>query len=672
MSAEIGHYALWLALILALLQTCSGLWGAQRADTRLMQVASRATQLQAVMMVLAFLTLAWAFISHDFSIRNVAHNSNLSLPLPYRIAATWGSHEGSMLLWALMLGVWTAAVTLFGKALGSVVRSRVIGVLGAISIGFLLFLLLTSNPFLRSLPAPENGRDLNPLLQDPGMVLHPPMLYLGYVGFSVAFAFAIAAMLGGRVDAAWTRWARPWTIAAWSFLTLGIALGSWWAYYELGWGGWWFWDPVENASFMPWLVGTALMHSLIVTELRGTFRSWTLLLAIATFSLSLVGTFLVRSGVLTSVHAFATDPTRGVFILGFLVVVIGGSLLLYAWKAPQLGAGHAPAGFGATSREGLLLANNLLLVVACAAVFLGTMYPLLLDTLELGKISVGPPYFEAVFFPLMAPAIFLMGIGPVARWRRSPVPDLFRRLRWALAITLVSTLTIALLSDRFSAARLASPAEGGAGVGGAIIFALGVFIGIWSVVASLALLAERLRPSASDAKHGRTLGQRVRALPASFHGMLLAHIGVGIFVLGVAGVTTMESETDEALAPGQRMELGGYEFRLIDIREVPGPNFHATRARVDVTRAGKPYDVLYPEKRLYPSTGSTQTEAAIATRIQGDLYVALGERLPDGRWTVQVWIKPFVDWIWGGCLLMAIGGFIAMADRRYRWRRRNG
>ncbi|MDO4682711.1 MAG: heme lyase CcmF/NrfE family subunit [Lautropia sp.] len=669
MIAEIGHYALWLALVLALLQTCTGLWGARHADSRLMQVASRATVFQAILMVVAFLALASAFVGHDFSLKNVAHNSNLRLPLPYRIAATWGSHEGSMLLWALMLAIWSAAVTIFGRTLGAVVRSRVIGVLGGISIGFLLFLLLTSNPFERSLPAPPDGRDLNPLLQDPGMVLHPPMLYLGYVGFSVAFAFAIAAMLGGRVDAAWTRWARPWTIAAWSFLTLGIALGSWWAYYELGWGGWWFWDPVENASFMPWLVGTALMHSLIVTELRGTFRSWTLLLAIAAFSLSLVGTFLVRSGVLTSVHAFATDPTRGVFILGFLVVVIGGSLLLYAWKAPALGAGHAPAGFSATSREGMLLANNLLLVVACAAVFLGTMYPLLLDTLEMGKISVGPPYFEAVFFPLMAPAIFLMGIGPVARWRRSPVPELKRQLGWALGVAIVSTLLIALTSDRFSAERLASPAEGGAGVGGAIIFALGVFIGIWSVVASLALLVERLRQS-SDATHRRPMGQRIRSLPASFYGMLLAHIGVGIFVLGVAGVTTMETETDEALTPGQDMHLGGYDFRLMEVREVPGPNFRATRARIDVSRDGKPYSVLYPEKRLYLATGTTQTEAAINTRLQGDLYVALGEELPDGRWTVQVWIKPFVDWIWGGCLLMAIGGFVAMADRRYRRRRK--
>lgn len=669
MIAETGHYALWLALALALIQTCTGIWGASRQDGRLMQVTSRATLGQAALMLLAFGCLAWSFVHHDFSLKNVAHNSNLQLPLPYRIAATWGSHEGSMLLWAVMLAVWSAAVDRLGQTLGAVVRSRVLGVLGGISIGFLLFLLLTSNPFVRSLPAPADGRDLNPLLQDPGMVLHPPMLYLGYVGFSVAFAFAIAAMLGGRVDAAWTRWARPWTIAAWSFLTLGIALGSWWAYYELGWGGWWFWDPVENASFMPWLVGTALMHSLIVTELRGTFRSWTLLLAIATFSLSLVGTFLVRSGVLTSVHAFATDPTRGVFILGFLVVVIGGSLLLYAWRAPSLTGSQPPAVFTAVSRESLLLANNLLLVVACAAIFLGTMYPLLIDTLGMGKISVGPPYFEAVFVPLMAPAIFLMGIGPVARWRRAPVPELARRLRWALGVSLASAVLVALSSGRFTAERLASPADGGAGIGGALLFALGVFLGAWSIIASLAALAERLR-APGEARPERSLRRRLSAQPASFYGMLLAHIGVGVFIIGVAGVSTLEHEADEALAPGQRMQLGAFDFRLDGVGERQGPNYRAVHARIEVRHEGRFHAMLTPEKRTYAASGMTQTEAAIDSGLTGDVYVALGELLPDGRWTVQVWIKPFVDWIWAGCVLMALGGLVAMSDRRYRRRRR--
>ena len=423
---------------------------------------------------------------------------------------------------------------------------------------------------------------------------------------------------------------------------------------------------------MPWLVGTALMHSLIVTELRGTFRNWTLLLAIAAFSLSLVGTFIVRSGVITSVHAFATDPARGVFILSFLVVVIGGSLFLYAWRAPRLAQGNAPATFSFSSRESMLLANNLLLVVACAAVFLGTMYPLLLDTLELGKISVGPPYFEAVFVPLMAPAVFLMGVGPVARWRNAPVPDLLRRLRWALGVSIVTTVLVALTSGRFSAERLASPAEGGVGVGGAVLFAIGMFIGIWAIASALALLRERLWPS-GEAAASRSAMERARALPAAFWGMLVAHIGVGVFIIGVAGVNTLETEADEALAPGQSMSLGGYEFRLQELREVPGPNYQAVQAKVEVSRDGRFHSMLLPEKRAYSGAmGTTQTEAAIETRLTGDVYVALGERLPDGRWTMLVWIKPFVDWIWGGCVLMALGGFIAMADRRYRRRRSHG
>lgn len=671
MIAEIGHYALWLALALAVVQFCSGLWAAQGPDARLMQVTHRATLLQSAMVTLAFACLAWSFVHSDFSLKNVAQNSNRLLPLHYRIAATWGSHEGSMLLWALMLGLWTAAVATFGRTLGALVRSRVLGILGFVSIGFLLFLLTTSNPFKRSLPAPADGRDLNPLLQDPGMVLHPPMLYLGYVGFSVAFAFAIAALLGGRVDAAWTRWARPWTIAAWSFLTLGIMLGSCWAYYELGWGGWWFWDPVENASFMPWLVGTALLHSLIVTELRGTFRNWTLLLAIAAFSLSLIGTFVVRSGVITSVHAFATDPTRGVFILVFLLIIIGGSLFLYAWRAPRMVRDSAPASFAISSRESLLLVNNLLLVAACAAVLLGTLYPLLLDTLNLGKISVGPPYFETVFVPLMTPAIFLMGVAPLARWRHAPVPDMARRLRWALGISLVSALLSGVTSGRFSADQLSSPANGGMGAGGAILFTMGMFMGIWAIASALTLLYERLWPRTTHANQVSPL-QRARALPAAFWGMLLAHMGVGVFIIGVASVKTLESQADQALAPGQHMNLRGYEFHLQAIQELPGPNYQAIQALIAVSRNGKPYTVLKPEKRAYSGAMSMpQTEAAIDTRLTGDIYVSLGERLPDGRWTLMIWIKPLVDWIWAGCLLMAAGGMLAMLDRRYRRKRRH-
>jgi cytochrome c-type biogenesis protein CcmF len=667
MIGEIGHFATWLALAVATVQAIVGLVGGHRNDARLAQAASNAANAQMFLVVVAFCCLAASFVANDFTIANVAANSNSRLPAAYRFAASWGSHEGSMLLWALMLAGWTGAVVNFGGSLDRVLVARVVGVLGLVSAGFLAFLLFTSNPFLRSLPAPADGRDLNPLLQDPGMVIHPPMLYMGYVGFSVAFAFAIAAMLGGRVDAAWTRWARPWTTAAWAFLTIGIALGSAWAYYELGWGGWWFWDPVENASFMPWLVGTALMHSLVVTERRGAFKSWTLLLAIAAFSLSLLGTFLVRSGVLTSVHAFATDPARGIFILGFLVVVVGGSLALYAWRAPRLAQGATPASFSASSREGYLLANNLLLTVATAAVFLGTMYPLALDTLGLGKISVGPPYFDAVFFPLMAPAVFLMGIGPFARWRSAPLPDLARRLRWAFAVAVVTTVLVALTSGRFSAGRLAGVADGGDGVLGAVVFAIGVFVAVWVIAASGALLLERLREPAGP---GMLLASRLRGLPAGFYGMLLAHAGVGVFAIGVACVNTMSLEADRAVATGEGFELGGYELRLVSLSQVAGPNYDATRGRVEVWKDGAHRFTLHPEKRVYASSGAVMTEAAIDSGITRDVYVSLGEPLPDGRWTVKAWIKPFVDWIWAGCFLMAIGGFLAISDRRYRMARR--
>jgi cytochrome c-type biogenesis protein CcmF len=660
MIGEIGHFAVWVALAVASVQTCLGLIGGQRNDVRLMKVAMNAANAQMLLIVLAFGCLAASFIDNDFTIVNVASNSNSRLPVAYRLAATWGSHEGSMLLWSLMLACWTAAVVNLGGGLDAAVRARVVGVLGLISAGFLAFLLFTSNPFVRSLPAPPDGRDLNPLLQDPGMVIHPPMLYMGYVGFSVAFAFAIAAMLGGRVDAAWTRWARPWTTAAWSFLTVGIALGSAWAYYELGWGGWWFWDPVENASFMPWLVGTALMHSLIVTERRGSFKGWTLLLAISAFSLSLLGTFLVRSGVLTSVHAFATDPARGIFILAFLVIVIGGSLALFAWRAPTLSGNTTPVSFSASSREGFLLANNLLLTVAAAAVFLGTMYPLLLDTLGLGKISVGPPYFDAVFFPLMAPAVFLMGIGPMARWRSAPVPDLARRLRWAMAVAVATTVLIGITSGRFEVDRIA----GDAGMPGAVAFAIGIFIATWVIAASIALWLERLK-EVGDAGRMPWL-QRIRALPAGFYGMLLAHMGIGVFTIGVACVNTLQVEVDRAVAPGESLALKDYEFKLIRLVAADGPNYRATRGQVEVSQNGVARFTLWPEKRVYASQGSVMTEADIDSGFTRDVYVSLGELLPDGRWTIKAWIKPFIDWIWAGCFMMAIGGFLAVADRRYR------
>ena len=649
MIGEIGHFVLWVALAAALGQATFAFIGAQRDDAQTMSAAERAANLQFLLVLVAFGCLGASFVANDFSIANVASNSNSQLPLAYRIAATWGSHEGSILLWSLMLAGWTAAVVNFGSSLSPRVKARVLGVLGLIAIGFLAFMLFTSNPFARQFPVPADGRDLNPLLQDPGMVIHPPMLYMGYVGFSVAFAFAIAAMIGGRVDAAWTRWARPWTIAAWSFLTIGIALGSAWAYYELGWGGWWFWDPVENASFMPWLVGTALMHSLIVTERRGAFKAWTLLLAIAAFSLSLLGTFLVRSGVLTSVHAFATDPARGLFILAFLIVVVGGSLSLFAWRAPRLSGNLTPGSFSASSREGYLLANNVLMAVAASAVFLGTLYPLVLDTLGLGKISVGPPYFDAVFFPLMAPALFLMGIGPFARWRNAPVPELWRRLRWAVAITVVTTILI-----RWQA-----------GAGG-MRFLIGLTIGIWVIAASFALLAERLELFSGAGQPRAPLLERIRALPGGFWGMMLAHVGIGVFALGVAGVNTLQTETDRSLAIGQHFELDGYRFRLQGLAPANGPNYTATRGRVEVTTPGGSKLLLEPEKRRYTVQQSVMTEAAIDAGLLRDVYVSLGEVLPDGNWTVKAWIKPFIGWIWIGCLLMAVGGLFAMSDKRYR------
>ncbi|HVL56125.1 MAG TPA: heme lyase CcmF/NrfE family subunit, partial [Burkholderiaceae bacterium] len=506
-------------------------------------------------------------------------------------------------------------------------------------------------PFLRTFPAPADGRDLNPLLQDPGMIIHPPMLYMGYVGFSVAFAFAIAAMLGGRVDSAWTRWTRPWTLAAWGFLTLGISIGSWWAYNELGWGGWWFWDPVENASFMPWLVGTALVHSLIVTERRGAFKAWTLLLAIAAFSLSLLGTFLVRSGVLTSVHAFATDPTRGVFILVFLLIVVGGSLALFALRGPGITGNVAPVEFRTSSRESYLLANNVLMTTAAAAVLIGTLYPLVLDTLGGAKISVGPPYFDAVFFPLTAPAVFLMAIGPLARWRDAPVPDLAARLKWAFGVTVAATLAIAIGSGRFGS---------GGTMLGAVMFAIGIFLGIWVIAATLAAWVERLRQMRTP------LLQRIRSLPGSWYGMMLAHIGVGVFVIGVAAVNTFEREVDVALAPGETLELGDYRLRLAGLSEVQGPNYVAVRGEVEVWRNGRHAFTLRPEKRSYPVSEQIMTEAAVRSGITRDVYVALGEPLPDGRWTVRAWLKPFVNWIWGGTVLMALGAAFAIGDRRYR------
>jgi cytochrome c-type biogenesis protein CcmF len=633
MIPELGQFALIVALLLALVQAMLPLAGAWRNDAALMSVARPAALAQFGFVLVAFVCLAISFMVNDFSVLNVARNSYSRLPELYRFTATWGSHEGSLLLWVLMLAFWGAAVAVFSRRLPDAMAARVIGVMGLISIGFIVFTLTTSNPFERQLPAAIEGNDMNPLLQDWGMIIHPPMLYMGYVGFAVAFAFAIAALLSGRLDAAWARWSRPWTIAAWTFLTLGIVLGSWWAYRELGWGGWWFWDPTENASFMPWIAGTALIHSLAATEKRGVFKAWTVLLALTTFSLSLLGTFLVRSGVLSSVHAFATDPARGAFILGFLVVVVGGSLALYAWRAPRIIAGGGYSGF---SRESLLLANNVLLIAALGAVLLGTLYPLVVDALGLGKISVGPPYFNAVFVPLIAPALFLMGIGPLARWKNGRLADVAARLKWPFAAVLASGFALAFALDEFKPWA-----------------ALGFCLALWIAYTVGLAFRDRLRGGGD--------------LPRAFWGMQLAHFGMAVGVAGIAVVAAYSSERDVRMAPGGSAELAGYTFTFRGAGPREGPNFHAMRGTVEVSRNGARVATLHPEKRVYTASGMAMTEASVHPNFFRDVYVALGEPLDDqGAWSVRLFHKPFINWLWLGALLMAIGGFLAATDRRYR------
>ena len=653
MVPELGHFALWLALGVSAVLGTMPMIGAARRRSDWMALARPSARVLFALVALSFVCLAAAFAASDFSVLYVATNSNRSLPLHFRIAAVWGGHEGSMLLWLLMLTLWTAAVAQFSKHLPEVLVARILAVMGWLSFGFLLFVLVASNPFDRLFPVPPDGRDLNPLLQDPGMVIHPPMLYMGYVGLSVAFAFAVAALIGGQLDSSWARWTRPWTTAAWIFLTIGIALGSGWAYYELGWGGWWFWDPVENASFMPWLVATALLHSLAVTEKRGSFKSWTVLLSILAFSLSLLGTFLVRSGVLSSVHAFATDPRRGLFILAFLVIVIGASFTLYAWRAPRVGLG---ARFAFVSRETLLLANNVLLVVACGAVLLGTLYPLVLDAMNLGKISVGPPYFDTVFVPLLTPLIFLMGIGPLARWKQAELPDLAKRLRWAAGTAAVATV-------------LALWLHGGMGfVGG-----LGFLMAFWIISSVATDLAERLRPMGGMRA---SIAHRARQIPRAIVGMMVAHLGVAVFILGVTLVKSGEVERDVKMNVGDTTEIGDYVFTFRGVHEVQGPNYRALQGEIAVTEAStaasgagsRAIATLRPEKRVYNASGASMTEAAIDTGLTRDLYVSLGEPLTGGTWIVRVYLKPFVDWIWGGCLIMALGGLLAATDRRYRAR----
>ena len=633
MIVELGHYALILALMVAVLQGVLPLIGATTRNWHWQSLARPAALMQFVLVSLAFAALAYAFQENDFSVRYVAENSNTRLPAMYRFAAVWGGHEGSLLLWLELLAIWTVSVAIFSRQMPLAMVARVIAVLGLVSTGFLLFVLTTSNPFERLFPVPIEGKDLNPLLQDPGLVIHPPMLYMGYVGFSVAFAFAIAALLAGRLDVAWARWSRPWTLVAWAFLTFGIGLGSWWAYTELGWGGWWFWDPVENASLMPWLVGTALIHSLMVTEKRGSFKAWTVLLAISAFSLSLLGTFLVRSGVLNSVHAFATDPTRGVFILIFLALVVGCSLTLFAWRAGSVSLGAKMIWI---SRESVLLSNSVLLVVATAAVLLGTLYPLVIDALNMGKLSVGPPYFNTVFVPLMVPVLFLMVLGVRARWRESTLQEWLHPLRRIGVAALLGGGLVALY------------------FGWSWGVAAGMALGIWVILGTLEPAVERLR------KPGK--------IPLSFFAMHCAHLGMAVLVIGVTLSKGYEAEKDVRIAAGDTVTLGDYSFELQRVTEVMGPNYVAKRAEVLVKRNGDTVTTLFPEKRRYVSTAMPMTEAAIDTNLWRDLYVSLGEPLnnPAQEWSMRFYLKPFLLWIWLGVLMMVFGGLLAVTDKRYR------
>jgi len=633
MIPEIGQAALIIAFALALIQASLPLVGAQIGKPRWVNLATPVARGQLLFIVIAYACLSYSFLVNDFSVRYVASTSNTALPLIYKISGVWGAHEGSLLLWALLLSAWTVVVSIFSKSIPKIMLARVISVMGMISVGFISFMLFTSNPFIRLFPAPIDGRSLNPLLQDFGLAIHPPMLYMGYVGFSVAFAFSIAAMIDGKLDAAWARWVRPWTNIAWVFMTLGIALGSWWAYYELGWGGWWFWDPVENASLMPWLVGTALIHSLAVTEKRAAFKSWTVLLAIFSFSLSLLGTFLVRSGVLTSVHAFATDPARGVFILVFLVIVVGGSLVLFSWRASSL---RSVGQFAPVSRETGLLFNNVILVTMAGTVLLGTLYPLVLDALGVGKISVGPPYFNQVMVFLAVPLYLLMGFGLFLRWKKDSVSRIKTKIIIPLSLALVAGVLLPLFL---------APEQNG-------LTFIGLISASWVALAALLWL---LNSTVSPFK-----------LPASTWGAVIAHIGMAVTVTGITLTSIYSHEKDVRLAPGEFYQVGDYQFRLIGVKEIRRDNYIAYQGIVEASESGKHLVLMHPEKRTYNQSSMPMTEAAIDAGLFRDLFVALGEPLGAGSWSLRIYHKPFVRWIWMGALIMAFGGLLAAADKRYR------
>ncbi|KJY91172.1 cytochrome C biogenesis protein CcmF [Vibrio neptunius] len=644
MIAEIGHFAMIVSLAMAVLLSILPLVGASRNNTMLMNTARPLSWGMFLLLLFSFCVLLWAFYTNDFTLNYVATNSNSQLPWYYRLTAVWGAHEGSLLLWVLIQAAWTVAVAAFSRGMPQESVARVLAVMGMITVGFLLFIIVTSNPFLRTLPFfPVDGRDLNPLLQDPGLIIHPPMLYMGYVGFSVAFSFAIASLMTGRLDTAWARWSRPWTTAAWLFLTLGIALGSWWAYYELGWGGWWFWDPVENASFMPWLAGTALMHSLAVTEKRGTFKAWTVLLAISAFSLSLLGTFLVRSGILVSVHAFASDPSRGMFILGFLVFVIGGSLLLFALKGATV---RARGNFSLVSRENALLSNNVLLIAALVVVLVGTLLPLVHKQIGLGSVSIGAPFFNMLFAWLMIPFSFLLGIGPLIRWKRDSLTSLLKpMLVSGIASLVLAGVFVYLFADFFQ-----------------FMAYLGWVMALWIIFMHGFELHER-------ATHRHSFAVGIKKLQRSHWAMMMGHIGLAVSIIGIAMVQNYSIERDVRLAPGQHYNIQGYDFYFEGLRDKDGPNYDGYIADFKITHNGQYINTLHAEKRFYRTARSMMTEAAIDRGMTRDLYIAMGERLDDNKsWAVRIYYKPFVRWIWAGSLLMALGGAIAISDKRYRFR----
>ena len=641
MIPEIGHFALILAVGVALYQSLVPLYGAQRGDVALMRTGISASVLQFALVLLAFLALTHAYVVSDFSVQNVFENSHSAKPMIYKLSGVWGNHEGSMVLWVLILALYGAAVALFGQNLPMQLRARVIAVQGAIGLAFLLFIVLTSNPFLRIDPAPIEGNGLNPILQDPALAFHPPFLYAGYVGLSIAFAFAVAALIEGRVDAAWARWVRPWTLAAWMFLTVGIAMGSWWAYYELGWGGWWFWDPVENASLMPWLMGTALLHSAMVLEKRGALISWTILLSVLTFSLSMIGTFLVRSGVLTSVHAFAVDPERGAYILVFILIATGAALALYAWRAPAMRTG---ALFSPLSREAGITLNNLFLLAATATVFLGTFYPVFIDVLNGDKISVGPPYYNMTFVPLFIPLLVLVAFGPILNWKRDTVQAALVRLRWPIIIT-VAAAGIGALA--FGLAKLGA--------------ALGIALGVWLVAASFMLLVRRWGLGRKGAETGRL----IRTTPLAVWGVAIAHAGLGVSTIGITAITAWTASEVVTMVPGQTIEFAGRRITLDALGAATGPNYQAEQGRFRIEGQGRPF-LMVSEKRFYPSSQSQTTEAGIHGEAMGNLYISVGESATPGAATVRLWWHPLVGWIWGGAMIMALGGALSLSDRRLR------